>query len=151
MVCGSSPLSDETTALKIEAQLKRTAPICRLRGIVVTNPKRSSIVPDIPTVAEAVPDYEVVNWTAVLGPKALPKNVVTRWNSEINKILRLPDVKERMAGLGMGPRGATGALQRSAQTRNCNVAEGGHDRQYQTGLVRARFLRIAKPSRMTAM
>lgn len=79
----------------------------RVRGIAVTTGKRSNAVPDIPTVAETVPGYEAVQWTAVLGPKALPKDIVARWNREIDRILRLSDVKERMAGAGTEPAGGS--------------------------------------------
>lgn len=79
----------------------------RLRGIAVTTSKRSSAVPDIPTVAETVSGYEAVNWSAVLGPKALPRNVVARWNREIDRILQLSEVKERMALYGMEPKGGS--------------------------------------------
>ena len=79
----------------------------RLRGIAVTTAKRSNTVSDIPTVAETVPGYEAVLWFAILGPKALPKDIVARWNSEINRILQLPEVKERMAGDGMEPAGGS--------------------------------------------
>jgi tripartite-type tricarboxylate transporter receptor subunit TctC len=77
----------------------------RLRGIAVTTAKRSSALPDIPIVAETVPGYEAVQWFAVLGPKALPKDIVARWNKDIDRIVQLPDVKERMAGEGMEPVG----------------------------------------------
>jgi tripartite-type tricarboxylate transporter receptor subunit TctC len=79
----------------------------RLRGIAVTTAERSNAVPDIPTVAEAVPGYEAVGWNAVFGPKGLPQSIATRWNSEINRTLELPDVKERMAGLGLEPVGGS--------------------------------------------
>jgi tripartite-type tricarboxylate transporter receptor subunit TctC len=79
----------------------------RLRGIAVTTAKRSNAVPDIPTVGETVPGYEAVQWFAILGPKALPKDVVTRWNNEIDRIVQLPDVKERMAGEGLEPAGGS--------------------------------------------
>ena len=79
----------------------------RLRSIAVTTAKRSSTAPDIPTVAETVPGYEVVSWTAVLGPKALPKDIIARWNRELDRILQLSDVKERMAGYGMEPAGGS--------------------------------------------
>ena len=79
----------------------------RLRGIAVTTAKRSNAVPDIPTVGETVPGYEAVQWYGVLSPKALPKDIATRWNNEINRILQLPDVKERMAGDGMEPAGGS--------------------------------------------
>ena len=73
----------------------------RLRGLAVTSAKRSNTVPDMPTVAETVPGYEAVSWAAVLGPKGLPKDVVARWNRELNRTLQLPDVKERMAADGL--------------------------------------------------
>jgi tripartite-type tricarboxylate transporter receptor subunit TctC len=79
----------------------------RLRGIAVTTAKRSSALPDIPAVAETVPGYEVAGWTAVFGPKGLHKDIATRWNSEINRIVQLSDVKERMAGLGIEPAGGS--------------------------------------------
>jgi len=77
----------------------------RLRGIAVTNARRSHAVPDIPTVGETVPGYEAVTWAAVWGPKGLPKDIVARWNREIDRIVRLPDVMTRMAGDGMEPAG----------------------------------------------
>ena len=73
----------------------------RLRAIAVTTSKRSTAVPDIPTVAEAgVPGYEVVLWYGVLGPKGLPKDIVARWNAEIRKATKRPDMKERLASEG---------------------------------------------------
>jgi tripartite-type tricarboxylate transporter receptor subunit TctC len=79
----------------------------RVRGIAVTSARRSNAVPDIPTVAETVPGYEAVSWAAILGPKALPKDIVARWNREIDRILQLSDVKARMAGDGMDPVGGS--------------------------------------------
>ena len=89
-----------------------------LRGIAVTTAKRSNAVPDIPAVAETVPGYEAVQWFAVLGPKALPKGIVARWNSEINRILQLPDVKERMAGDGTEIAGGSPERFREVFTRD---------------------------------
>jgi tripartite-type tricarboxylate transporter receptor subunit TctC len=79
----------------------------RLRGIAVTTPRRSNALPDIPSVAETVPGYEALTWTAVLGPKALSKDMVARWNSEINRVLQLSDVRARMAGDGVEPAGGS--------------------------------------------
>jgi tripartite-type tricarboxylate transporter receptor subunit TctC len=73
----------------------------RLRGIGVTSDKRSSALPEIPTVAETVPGYVAVSWAAILAPKGLPKGIVARWNSEINRILQLPDVRARMTADGL--------------------------------------------------
>jgi tripartite-type tricarboxylate transporter receptor subunit TctC len=93
----------------------------RVRGIAVTSAKRSSAVPDIPTVGETVAGYDAVQWTAVLGPKALGKDIVARWNGEINRILHLPDVKERMAGAGTEPAG--GSPERFGEVLKRDVAK----------------------------
>ena len=79
----------------------------RLRGIAVTTAKRSDAAPDVPTVGETVPDYEAPQWFAILGPKALPNDVVARWNREIDRVVQLPDVKERMSGEGLTPAGGS--------------------------------------------
>jgi tripartite-type tricarboxylate transporter receptor subunit TctC len=75
----------------------------RLRGLAVTNAKRNSALPDIPTIAETVPGYEATLWYGVWGPKGLPKNVVTLWNSELRKAAQLPDVKQRFVAEGIEP------------------------------------------------
>jgi tripartite-type tricarboxylate transporter receptor subunit TctC len=79
----------------------------RVRGLGVTTTKRSSALPDIPTVADTVPGYDAAQWFAVWGPKDLSKGLVARWNQEINRVLQLPDVKERMAGEGLEPVGGS--------------------------------------------
>jgi tripartite-type tricarboxylate transporter receptor subunit TctC len=79
----------------------------RVRGIAVTSTKRSNAVPDLPTVGETVSGYESVSWAAILGPKELPRDIVARWNTEINRILQLPDVKEVMAASGLEIIGGT--------------------------------------------
>ena len=73
----------------------------RVRGIAVTSAKRSPTVPDLPTVSETVPGYDAVSWAAVLAPKGMPRDLVARWNRELNRILQLPDVKARMAADGL--------------------------------------------------
>jgi tripartite-type tricarboxylate transporter receptor subunit TctC len=62
-------------------------------------------VPDIPAVAETVPGYEAATWAAVLGPKGLSPEVAARWSHEIDRIVHLPEVKERLLGNGMEPSG----------------------------------------------
>ena len=81
----------------------------RVRGIAVTSAKRSAAVPDLPTVGETVAGYESVSWSAILGQRGLPRDIATRWNSEINRILEMPDVKERMLASGLDIVGGTPA------------------------------------------
>lgn len=73
----------------------------RLRGVAVTSPKRMATAPEYPPVGETVAGYEAVIWYGMAGPKGVPQAIVTRWNNEVNRILQLPDVKERMVGDGM--------------------------------------------------
>lgn len=76
----------------------------KLRALAVTGAQRTPAVPTVPTVAEAgVPGYEATNWYGLLVPGATPAPVVTKLNAELNRILRLPDVNERLLGLGMDP------------------------------------------------
>ena len=73
----------------------------RLRAIAVTTSKRSPALPELPTVAEGgVAGYEVVLWYGVLAPKGVSKNIVERWNSEIRRATKLPDMKERLISEG---------------------------------------------------
>jgi tripartite-type tricarboxylate transporter receptor subunit TctC len=72
----------------------------RLRAIAVTSAKRSIGAPELPPIAETVPGYEAAIWYGVIGPKGLPKQIVQRWNSEIDLIIGLPDMKERMVREG---------------------------------------------------
>lgn len=73
----------------------------RLRAIAVTTTKRSPAMPELPTVIEGgVPGYEVVLWYGVLGPKGLSKSMIERWNSEIRKATKAPDMKERLISEG---------------------------------------------------
>jgi tripartite-type tricarboxylate transporter receptor subunit TctC len=77
----------------------------RLRALAVTSAARCDAVPDVPTVADTVPGYEAVSWAAILGPKALPGSIVALWNREIDRVLQVAEVKERLAALGVDPVG----------------------------------------------
>jgi tripartite-type tricarboxylate transporter receptor subunit TctC len=77
----------------------------RLRGLAVTTAKRVGAVPNLPAVGEIVPGYEAVLWYAAWGPKGLSKTVVSKWNGEIDRIVRTPEMKERMASEGVEPIG----------------------------------------------
>jgi tripartite-type tricarboxylate transporter receptor subunit TctC len=65
----------------------------QLRLLAVTEGKRSPLLPDVPTVAETLPGFEMAVWYAAYGPAGLPNEIVARLNAEIGRILFLPDVK----------------------------------------------------------
>jgi len=70
----------------------------RVRLLAVTSPARIDIVPGVPTVSEAgLPGYEMLGWYGVLAPAGTPREIVARFNAEINRGLRAPDIKDRLA------------------------------------------------------
>jgi tripartite-type tricarboxylate transporter receptor subunit TctC len=78
----------------------------RLRALGITSAKRSSLLSEVPTIAEAgVPGFEVVGWFGLVGPAGMPKDVVSRLSTEIARILKTPDVRERMLKEGAEPVG----------------------------------------------
>jgi len=79
----------------------------KLRALAVTNPKRVAAIPDLPAVAEALPGFEVVGWTGISGPANLPPPILARLNTEIVRILRQPEVRDRILADGSEPVGSS--------------------------------------------
>jgi tripartite-type tricarboxylate transporter receptor subunit TctC len=79
----------------------------RLRGLAVTTAKRWHTVPNLPTVAETLPRYEVVLWFGTMTPRGTPQPVIERLNGAINKALQDPAVKKTLETDGMLPSGGT--------------------------------------------
>lgn len=73
----------------------------KLTALAVTNAKPSPVAPGLPTVAETVPGFEALQWFGLLMPAGTPKDVVARLNAETLKVLRMPDVREKFASLGI--------------------------------------------------
>ena len=73
-----------------------------VRAIAVTSASRSAAAPLIPTIAESgLPGFEATSWFALMAPAGLPKEVLTRINLETLRVMNLPDVREKMALLGL--------------------------------------------------
>jgi tripartite-type tricarboxylate transporter receptor subunit TctC len=78
----------------------------KLRALAVTSSRRSSAVPELPTVAEAgYPGFEVTLWSGLLAPARTPATIVGKLHLEIVKVLALPDLRTRLADLGMEGKG----------------------------------------------
>jgi len=76
----------------------------RLRALAITSAKRSPLLPDLPTMAEAgVPKFETSTWYGLLAPAATPRDIVAKLNQTINTIVRTPDFSKRLAQLGADP------------------------------------------------
>lgn len=77
----------------------------RLRALAVPFARRSALLPDVPTVAEAanLPGYEVANWYGMMGPRGMARPIVERMNAALNESLRDPGVVTALAGHGLEP------------------------------------------------
>jgi tripartite-type tricarboxylate transporter receptor subunit TctC len=74
----------------------------KIRGLGVTTPKRTPALPNVPTIAESgLPGYAVSGWYGAVAPKGTPKAVIDRLHGAVQVALRLPEVKERLLGVGV--------------------------------------------------
>ena len=73
----------------------------RLRLLGVTEARRSALLPGVPTVGETVPGYEMTVWYGVLGPRGMAPELVAALNAEINRAAALPEVRDRLAAMGV--------------------------------------------------
>jgi tripartite-type tricarboxylate transporter receptor subunit TctC len=72
----------------------------KLRALAVTGLKRNPALPDVPTVAETIPGFDASGWFALYAPAGTPAEIVSKLNAEVNRVLQLPEVKQRYAALG---------------------------------------------------
>lgn len=80
----------------------------RVRALAVTGEKRNAALPDVPTVAESgVPGYSMNTWYGAVMPAGTPAAIIAKLNAEINRILKMPDIRERLASLGADPVGGS--------------------------------------------
>jgi tripartite-type tricarboxylate transporter receptor subunit TctC len=82
----------------------------KLRALGVTTARRSTALPDVPTIAEAgVPGYEVDGWYGLLAPASTPPAVIARFNRELIQLLATAEMKERLLSVGIDARASTPA------------------------------------------
>ncbi|HKA39194.1 MAG TPA: tripartite tricarboxylate transporter substrate-binding protein, partial [Burkholderiales bacterium] len=79
----------------------------KLRGLAVTTAKRWHTLPNLPTIAETLPGYEVVLWFGTMAPRGVPQPIITTLNGAINKALHDPAVKKTLETDGMIASGGT--------------------------------------------
>jgi len=83
----------------------------KLRALGVASLQRTPVLPNVPTVAEAgdLPGFQAVSWYALVGPAGMPPAVVAKIQADAAKVIHLPEVRERLQGLGADPVGSTPA------------------------------------------
>ncbi len=73
-----------------------------LKALAVTTSYRSKLMPELPTMDEAgVKGFDITSWQGYLGPANLPKDIVTKLNTEIRKVIERPDIQKQLAERGM--------------------------------------------------
>jgi tripartite-type tricarboxylate transporter receptor subunit TctC len=104
---GAQPALTDLIAGEVQLMFATSASVIpyikagRLRALAVTTAQRSATLPDLPTVSEAgVPGFEASTWHGVVVPAATPRTVVIRLNHEINSVLKMQDLGERLGALG---------------------------------------------------
>jgi len=76
----------------------------RLRGIAITSARRSAMAPELPTIAESgLPGFEAGTWYGLLAPSGTPRDIVTRLNGEVVRIVQLQEIREKLAAQGAEP------------------------------------------------
>jgi tripartite-type tricarboxylate transporter receptor subunit TctC len=111
---GSGPLTTDLLGGQVTMSFDTITPVLphiqagKLRPLAVSTARRSSALPDVPTLAESgLPGFDIGTWFGVLAPAATPKPVVARLSEEMQKVIRSPEFKKRMAEIGAEPVGNT--------------------------------------------
>ncbi len=109
---GSAPLTTDLLGGQVDMSFDTITPVLpfikegKLKALAVTTTKRSSALPNVPTLQEAgIPNIAIGTWFGLLAPAATPKPVVARLNAELVKIINSPEFKKQMADIGAEPVG----------------------------------------------
>ena len=110
---GTGSMFSELIGGQLNATIASAVPLIpqvkagRLRGLAVTGARRSSAMPDLPTIGETVTGYEVTNWFGVAAPRGTPKAIVMRINAEMNQALKTAALKDLLGAQGAEAVGGT--------------------------------------------
>jgi len=104
---GSGPVMTALLSGEVDSSFSSLVPSIphvkagRLRALAVTTPKRSPAIPDVPTIGETVPGYDVTHWYGMWGPKGIPREIVMRWNREVARVLNTDTMKKWLEREGL--------------------------------------------------
>ncbi|CAN5658399.1 tripartite tricarboxylate transporter substrate binding protein [soil metagenome] len=109
---GSGPLTTDLLGGQVAMSFDTVTPVLqhikggKLRALAVTTAKRSSALPDVPTLQEAgLKGFDIGTWFGVLAPASTPKEIIARLSTEMTRIIRSPEFAQRMAAIGADPIG----------------------------------------------
>jgi tripartite-type tricarboxylate transporter receptor subunit TctC len=95
----------------------------RLRALAITSAKRSALAPELPTVGETYPGFESGTWYGLMMPTNTPREIITRLNDVVTRVMQLPDVREKFLAQGAEP--MTGTPAEAAAFMRAEVAKWG--------------------------
>jgi tripartite-type tricarboxylate transporter receptor subunit TctC len=111
---GSGPALTDLLGGQVHMQFSGLPPLMpfiksgKLRALGVAGTRRSSALPDVPTIAEAgLPGYTSASWQGLAGPSKLPKTIITRLYDEARKFVAVPEIQSRLIELGAEPVGSS--------------------------------------------
>jgi tripartite-type tricarboxylate transporter receptor subunit TctC len=102
----------------------------RLKALAVLSPRRTALLPDVPTVGETLPGYALTNWFGLLAPAATPKDIVSKIYVDTSKVLKETDLRKKIADLGADAVGNSpeefGAAMRAESAQWAEVIKAAH-------------------------
>ena len=110
---GTGPLMIDLIAGQVSVTIASAVPLIpqvkagKLRGLAVTGARRSGALPELPTIGETLPGYEVTNWFGIIVPKGTPRIVIARINADLNKALQAAELKGLLNARGADVAGGT--------------------------------------------
>jgi tripartite-type tricarboxylate transporter receptor subunit TctC len=111
---GSGPMVTELISGQIQLTMDQiaspgpTVQAGRLRALAISTKNRSPLMPDVPTMAESgVPGYESTSWSALVAPAGTPKHIIKYLHDAVSKVLKDPDTRQQLTGVGAVPIGGT--------------------------------------------
>ena len=110
---GTGPMFAELIGGQLNVTIASAVPLIpqvkagKLRGLAVTGPRRAVAMPDLPTIGETVPGYEVINWFGIVAPHGTPKAVITRINADMNAALKTAALRDLLGAQGAEAAGGT--------------------------------------------
>jgi tripartite-type tricarboxylate transporter receptor subunit TctC len=101
MLAGDIPIGHESVNVALPLYRDK-----KIKIIALTGQKRLELAPKIPTIAETFPGFDMGIWQSVVAPAGTPKDIVVKLHAAINKVLAMPDVRDRLTKVGIQPSGS---------------------------------------------
>ena len=101
MLAGDIPIGHESVNVALPLYRDK-----KIKIIALTGQQRLELAPEIPTIAETFPGFDMGIWQSVVAPAGTPKDIVVKLHAAINKVLAMPDVRDRLTKVGIQPSGS---------------------------------------------